>query len=409
MELCARRIGYAGCHVAASARASLFTTQTRRFGTEEAGAPKTELWSFGSSLMGQLGHGNRKEISTPTSVAFFQGKSIERIACGDSFSMVVERDHGQQTVHFWGERKILKSEVLPFILKPIVLQFDPPLDANIKDISCGQYHSLILLENGKVYSFGGSNEGQVGQGNVRVVESPKLIEGLKDQNVVHIACGRLHSFAVTSDGALFSWGTAQFNQLGHQDSHSRNVPTRVEYFKNQRVKQAAGGLSHSMVLTSDNELFTFGRLYGNEGRFGINKVSSILELMSSVHCGLFSCFVRAKSGAVHSFGKNEEGQLGHGDTKPLSSPKQIDKITPLRVIELVAGPNHCFAYGEERNGSGEHLPSGWYAWGLGTDCQLGQGERNSEFAPVALRSLPPPKKIIATAAGWAHSLVLTTS
>ncbi len=37
-----------------------------------------------------------------------------------------------------------------------------------------------------------------------------------------------HSAAVTEDGFLFTWGEGDFGRLGHGDSQSRVVPTRVE-------------------------------------------------------------------------------------------------------------------------------------------------------------------------------------
>ena len=41
---------------------------------------------------GQLGHGNKKDVSKPTKILFFADKKVKKIACGDYHTMVVTRD-----------------------------------------------------------------------------------------------------------------------------------------------------------------------------------------------------------------------------------------------------------------------------------------------------------------------------
>jgi len=43
-------------------------------------------------------------------------------------------------------------------------------------VSCGIFHTLILTANGKVYSMGGNNFGQLGIGNKKSSTIPKLIK-----------------------------------------------------------------------------------------------------------------------------------------------------------------------------------------------------------------------------------------
>jgi len=44
--------------------------------------------------------------------------------------------------------------------------------------------------------------------------SPRLVEGLKNEHVTLAACGRAHSLAVTQDGRLYVWGSADHGRLG---------------------------------------------------------------------------------------------------------------------------------------------------------------------------------------------------
>ena len=49
---------------------------------------------------------------------------------------------------------------------------------NVKKISCGELYSIVLLENGNLYSFGNNKNGQLGIGNNRDSYIPVKIESL---------------------------------------------------------------------------------------------------------------------------------------------------------------------------------------------------------------------------------------
>ena len=46
-------------------------------------------------------------------------------------------------------------------------------------------------------------------------DEPTLITGLAGKQVVQIACGSSHSAAVTSEGELYTWGRGNYGRLGH--------------------------------------------------------------------------------------------------------------------------------------------------------------------------------------------------
>lgn len=49
--------------------------------------------------------------------------------------------------------------------RPIVIRLRGFPDLKIKQISCGDFHSCFLTSNGKIFSSGLNNEGQLGLGN----------------------------------------------------------------------------------------------------------------------------------------------------------------------------------------------------------------------------------------------------
>lgn len=59
--------------------------------------------------------------------------------------------------------------------------------------------------------------------------------------------------------ALFSWGRGEDGQLGLGDTNDQDVPTYVDALRGVSVQQIACGSGHTVVLTSQGEVFTWGR------------------------------------------------------------------------------------------------------------------------------------------------------
>lgn len=98
--------------------------------------------------------------------------------------------------------------------------------------------------------------------------------GLK---VVDVALGEYHSYALTDDGNVWTWGyagkkgvfnwmyTQEIGALGHGDKEPQFFPKKVSFFEENglKVKSISSGLYHCNALTTEGELYSWGRgLYG---------------------------------------------------------------------------------------------------------------------------------------------------
>jgi alpha-tubulin suppressor-like RCC1 family protein len=96
------------------------------------------------------------------------------------------------------------------------------------EAACGEDHNLVLCKSGRVYAWGAADVGQLGLGNAVLgpfVGSPAAVSGeLQGCSCVRIACGLLHSAAVTASGQLFMWGCAEGGRLGIGDPIVLNLP-----------------------------------------------------------------------------------------------------------------------------------------------------------------------------------------
>eukprot|EP01084_Bolivina_argentea_P126336 223709_1 len=94
------------------------------------------------------------------------------------------------------------------------------------NICVGSGHSLVLMDDGHVWSFGANEDGQLGHGDTSNINTPKLIESLKPYKIRHISCGNHHCIAISDDNNVFSWGDNGDSQCGlGKDKHGQKIKT----------------------------------------------------------------------------------------------------------------------------------------------------------------------------------------
>ena len=73
-----------------------------------------------------------------------------------------------------------------------------------------------------------------------------------------MAAGGKHSMVLTVDGSLYTFGVGQMGQLGHRNSKSVQKPQFVQDFLGKKIKLIAAGQNHSMVLTQPGDVYVCG-------------------------------------------------------------------------------------------------------------------------------------------------------
>jgi len=124
----------------------------------------------------------------------------------------------------------------------------------VKDISCGHHHTLILSNDGVVYACGLKEYGALGFGETQgVVDVPTKVD-VADDPIKTIAAGTHLSFAVTDNGAMYSWGSATNNALGHGDEEDKEEPEEVtsKQLETRDVVAVSVGGQHSTILAVAN-------------------------------------------------------------------------------------------------------------------------------------------------------------
>lgn len=147
-------------------------------------------------------------------------------------------------------------------------------------VAGGYEHSLALLSDGSVMAWGNSAVGQLGDGVFNGPETcetscstkPVAVTGLSSATA--IAAGWAHSMALLSNGTVMTWGSNGFGELG--DGTHTGPEACVSGFACAATPVAVSGLSGVTAIAAGDE-FSFALLtnqtmvawgYNHEGELG---------------------------------------------------------------------------------------------------------------------------------------------
>ena len=234
------------------------------------------------------------------------------------------------------------------------------LPSKALQISGGAYHSAILSEDGKLYTFGAAQLGQLGRKTTDKAETdssglpvdtlPKPVEGIEGKQISHVSSGFYNTFAVAADGELYCAGENQNRQCGIQGGvmNLKKMCLVQELKEKEVVKDAKGGYCHTLILTQNGKVFSMG--CGDDGQRGDGlEGDAERAILSQVHvpdkgkikavaAGANHSLLLTDNGAVYAFGSNEYGQCGKVNGDFFLSPTRIE--LPYPVSSISAGYAH---------------------------------------------------------------------
>lgn len=283
------------------------------------------------------------------------------------------------------------------------------LDVAIRQIACGGLHTAAVTDAGTVYTWGDARAHQLGYQPHGFTNQPipHLVESLEGVAfVVAIACGQSHTVALTDKGSLISWGQSKAGQCGHNDRQVVKAPRKIR-MDDPTVKftEVSCGDKHTAALTTKGTVWAFGSCQQGQGGFDesppVDKLKPT-EVKSLSDAGIVVTSVVC--GSIHTCMVTEEGALyicGFGEFF-FGNEDQNFFYRPVQV------PFHekvvQVACGQS------HIialtaNSDVYTFGSGSYGQLGQGVKGDLNTP---RLVLTGKNIAQVAAGRYHSVALTS-
>lgn len=317
-----------------------------------------EVYSFGCNDEGALGRDSSEDGSefVPAKITL-PGKSV-KVSAGDSHSACLLEDgrvfawgsfrdsHGNMGLTLEGNKR-LPIEVLPGILSC--------------DIASGTDHLVILTCTGKIYTMGCAEQGQLGRVSLRTASGesrrgktellrPGLVTIRGIKNADRIWATNYCTFAKEYQKPnICGFGLNNYKQLGINKTAELVIsPTRIKF---ENVKTIAGGQHHTLVLTEENICYAIGRR--DYGRLGLGSIDEdIVELqpvkaldgkqLVDVSCGEAQSFAITEDGKVYAWGMGSNLQLGTGIEDDELEPVLISskQTQDAKVIKVSSGGQH---------------------------------------------------------------------
>ncbi|KAI8335728.1 regulator of chromosome condensation 1/beta-lactamase-inhibitor protein II [Chlamydoabsidia padenii] len=258
-----------------------------------------------------------------------------------------------------------------------------------------------------VFVFGSGDTGQLGLGDSMLIRKrPMPLKVLDDKKIVDIACGGMHTLAVTEDGQLYSWGCNDQRALGR--SGEEYEPELVENPDNVKYVKIACGDSVSIALSDDGKVYCWGTYRCAEGALGFSKDLAVQDIpvlfeplathtIVDIAAGTDHCLALTNRGRVYAWGNGQQYQLGRRVMERRKENGLKPELVALKNIKAIgAGSYHSFAISQDN-----HV----YAWGLNNyyQCGLPAGDELIK-KPTIIPGLQGPVKSVA--AGEHHSYVL---
>ncbi|KAH7833151.1 hypothetical protein Vadar_003527 [Vaccinium darrowii] len=229
-----------------------------------------------------------------------------------------------------------------------------------------------------------------------------------------------HSIAVTSNGAVFSFGSNSSGQLGHGTMEEEWRPRQIRSLQGIRIIQAAAGAGRTMLISDAGRVYALGkdsfgeaeygaqgkegRVYtfswGNDSRLGHQTEPNDLEphpLMGALadvqvvqiaagYCYLLALTCQPSGMSVYSVGCGLGGKLGHGVRTDEKYPRLIEQFQTLNLqpVVVAAGAWHAAVVGKD----GRVCTWGWGRYGC-----LGHGNEDCESIPKVVEALSEVKAV----------------
>ena len=124
-----------------------------------------------------------------------------------------------------------------------------------KDVDAG----ILLFSGATDWDDVGRKTNQLPR-SPNTIWQPVKLAALEDVQIEYVSSGpaAVHTFAITTEGKVYSWGRNEKGQLGLNDLKDRKCPTLVTALDGYRVVKASPGKNHSLFLTDKGQVLSCG-------------------------------------------------------------------------------------------------------------------------------------------------------
>ena len=369
---------------------------------------KGKVYKWGENDCGQLGNGTTTNSSNPICIndvesSPLSGKNIVDIY--GSSTMIARDSDGKLYTWGWNRNGQLGNGTTENSSMPICIsdiENSPLSGKDIVDVHIYDYIIIAKDSNGKLYSWGYNNSGQLGNGTTENSSMPVCIsdiEGspLNGKNIVKVYADYSTMIVKDSDGKLYSWGYNGYGQLGNGTTTNSSMPVCISDIKNSPLKGKNIVDVHNygyriIAKDSNGKLYSWGENYYGQLGNGTTANSSMPICISdiensplreknivNIYWDANTIIAKDSNGKLYSWGRNNFGQLGNGTTENSSMPICISDMEnrPLNGKNIVDVYADYTMIAKDSNGK-------LYSWGDNDSGKLGNGTTTNSSMPICI-------------------------
>ncbi|CAJ0751964.1 2010_t:CDS:2 [Entrophospora sp. SA101] len=238
---------------------------------------KHELYVWGWNGMFQLGRKFNPRLNEKGSGLAPERimRNIKKIFCGSWNSFVIDTSN---KLYVWGLNNYGQCGFDPSQKESIILptRLDLDYDSTIKEIAAGQHHTIVLFEDGRMFSFGRCDDGQLGVGdNVmqnqrfytfsevgrdplsnkdNVTTTSKDVDN-EISNYRKVRAWNNSNIAIAHDESIWSWGAGESYNLGHGQERNEPLPRKITSIDlhNYQIVDVGVGSQHGAILAHEKD------------------------------------------------------------------------------------------------------------------------------------------------------------
>jgi len=184
---------------------------------------------------------------------------------------------------------------------------------------------------------------------------PVAIDSLKGFRAVGVCAGHRHSMVLDENGGLYTFGSGASGALGHGDLLGQEFPVKVlEFEKNNiRIHQMSAGVDISMAVSTTGHVYAWGK--ATDGRIGLGlgrneiTIPRLVDMGEEkfkavdVECGYVHSIIIGLDGSVYQCGGvgtdgKDDGQQ-YLDTEEGTRPGYPANLSGYNIWHRIAEPN----------------------------------------------------------------------
>jgi alpha-tubulin suppressor-like RCC1 family protein len=225
---------------------------------------------------------------------------------------------------------------------------------NIKSIStpCG-YNVFVVASDNKLYGWGQNADGALGIGNNNPSNVPVAVGGMVSfRTMAGVASTGDYALAFDTSGKIYAWGSNSFGQLGDGTTVNKSSPVMLGgILGSKRIIAVSSSLHSSFALDSTGKVYCWG--LNDMGQLGnTNTESSAFpglvyakgvlsgKIVRAISSGAQFTVALDSAGVLYAWGKGTEGQLGNGTNLSSTVPVKVKMdgvLAGKSVVEISAG------------------------------------------------------------------------